>query len=167
MNFPAMLWSMAAAPLPISASTVTRPIAVESAEMNFIDTNLIVYANDKRDLEKQAQALDVIRREIREGTGVISIQVLQEYANTALNKLNQEAGIVLRQLALLETLTIIRPDPPMVRRAVELKMLFQLSFWDASILAAAESAACRQLFSEDLNAGQAFGAIRVINPFKA
>jgi predicted nucleic acid-binding protein len=165
MNFPVMLWSMAAVLLPTSASTVKRPIAVESAEMNFIDTNLIVYANDKRDIEKQAQALDVIRREIREGTGVISIQVMQEYANTALNKLNQEAGIVLRQLALLETLTIIRPDPPMVRRAVELKMLFQLSFWDASILAAAESAACRQLFSEDLNVGQAFGAIRVINPF--
>ncbi len=157
---------MAVVPLLTSASTAKRPIAVESAEMNFIDTNLVVYANDKRDTKKQAQALDVIRREIREGTGVISIQVMQEYATTALNKLNQEAGIVLRQLALLETLTIIRPDPPMVRRAVEIKMLFQLSFWDASILAAAESAACRQLFSEDLNAGQAFGAIRVINPFK-
>jgi len=42
---------------------------------------------------------------------------MQEYANTALNKLNQEAGIVLRQLALLENLTVVHPDPPMVRRA--------------------------------------------------
>lgn len=134
--------------------------------MNFIDTNLIVYANDRRDVKKQEQALDLIRREIREGTGVISIQVMQEYANTALNKLNQEAGIVLRQLALLETLTVVYPDPPMVRRAVELKLLFQLSFWDASILAAAENAGCSQLLSEDLNEGQAYGAIRVVNPFK-
>ncbi len=132
--------------------------------MNFIDTNLIVYANDRRDSRKQQQALDVIRREIRERTGVISIQVLQEFANTALNKLGQEPSVLLRQLALLETLTVVRPDPPMVRRAVELKTLFQLPFWDASILAAAESAGCRHLFSEDLNAGQAYGAIRVINP---
>jgi len=132
--------------------------------MNFIDTNLIVYANDRSDSRKQQRALDVIRREIRERTGVISIQVLQEFANTALNKLGQEPSVLLRQLALLETLTVVRPDPPMVRRAVELKTLFQLSFWDASILAAAESAGCRHLFSEDLNAGQAYGAIRVINP---
>jgi predicted nucleic acid-binding protein len=158
---------MAVIPSPTSILTAKRRTAAKAAEMNFIDTNLIVYANDRRDATKQAQALDLIRREIREGTGVISIQVLQEYANTALNKLNQEAGIVLRQLALLETLTIVQPDPAMVRRAVELKLLFQLSFWDASILASAESAGCQQLFSEDLNTGQAFGSIRVVNPFMA
>lgn len=133
--------------------------------MNFIDTNLIVYANDRRDLQKQQRALEVIRREIHGGTGVISIQVLQEYANTALNKLGQEPAIVLRQLTLLETFTVVRPDPPMVRRAVELKALFQLSFWDASIIAAAENVGCRHLLSEDLNPGQIFGTIRVINPF--
>lgn len=109
--------------------------------------------------------MDVIREEIGKGTGVISIQVLQEYANTALNKLGQDPKVVLRQLALLESLTVICPDPSMVRRAVELKTLFQLSFWDASIIAAAESAGCRHLISEDLNGGQAFGGIRVVNPF--
>ena len=133
--------------------------------MNFLDTNLIVYANDRRDPDKQQRALDVIRREIRTGTGVVSIQVLQEYANTALNKLRQEPAVVLRQLTLLETLTVVCPESAMVQRTVELKTLYQLSFWDAAILAAAESAGCRQVFSEDLNAGQAFGSIRVINPF--
>jgi predicted nucleic acid-binding protein len=141
------------------------PTAVDRCSMNFLDTNLIVYANDRRDKKKQTRALDVIREEIRAGTGVVSIQVLQEYANTALNKLGQEPAIVLRQLTLLEALTVVSPEPPMVRRAVELKALFQLSFWDASILAAAESAGCRHLLSEDLNDGQAFGSIRVINPF--
>ena len=133
--------------------------------MNFIDTDLLVYAHDRRDPIKQEKALEVIRREIRERRGVVSIQVMQEFANTALNKLGQAPAIVLRQLALLESLTVVCPDPPMVRRAVELKALFQLSFWDASILAAAESVGCRQLFSEDLNSGQSFGSIRVINPF--
>ena len=133
--------------------------------MNFIDTNLIVYANDRRDPKKQKCAIEVIQREIRDRTGVVSIQVMQEFANTALNKLAQSPAVVLRQISLLETLMVVRPDPEMVRRAVELKALFQLSFWDSSILAAAENAGCRHLFSEDLNAGQAFGRVRVINPF--
>ncbi|MFP4068628.1 MAG: PIN domain-containing protein [Verrucomicrobiota bacterium] len=134
--------------------------------MDFIDTNLIVYANDRRDREKQARALAVVREAIREGSGVISVQVLQEYANTALNKLGQTPAVVLRQLALLESMTVVRPDPKMVGRAVELKSLFQISFWDASILAAAESAGCRRLFTEDLNEGQVYGAIRVVNPLR-
>ena len=132
--------------------------------MDFIDTNLIVYANDRRDEEKQARALGVVRKAMREGSGVISVQVLQEYANTALNKLGQMPAVVLRQLALLESLEVVRPDPKMVIRAVELKTLYQISFWDASILAAAESASCNRLFTEDLNEGQIYGSIRVINP---
>jgi len=133
--------------------------------MNFIDTNLVVYANDRRDPVKQQCALELIRREAEDRTGVISIQVLQEYANAALNKLGQQSAMVLRQLALLEMLLVVCPDPPMVRRAVELKSLYQLSFWDASILASAESAGCRILYSEDLNVDQVYGTIRVINPF--
>ena len=53
----------------------------------FIDTNVILYANDRRGKKKQDLAVDLIARMIREGNGVISIQVLQEYANVALNKL--------------------------------------------------------------------------------
>lgn len=133
--------------------------------MNFLDTNIIVYANDRRNPDKQAVALDLIRREIREKTGVVSVQVLQEYANTALSKLGQEPAIILRQLTLLEHLTIICPNPTMVRRAVELRALFQLSFWDASIVAAAEEAGCRTLYTEDLSDGQFFNQLRVQNPF--
>ena len=134
--------------------------------MDFIDTNLIVYANDQRDARKQERALDVIQSALRNRTGVVSIQVLQEYANTALNKLHQAKPVVLRQLALLERLIVVRPDPGMVRRAVELTSLFALSFWDASILAAAESAGCTRLLSEDLNAGQAYGSVLVKNPLE-
>jgi predicted nucleic acid-binding protein len=134
--------------------------------MGFIDTNLIVYANDRRDEGKQVRALNVVREAIREASGVISVQVLQEYANTALNKLGQAPAVVLRQLALLESLQVVRPDAKMVSRAVELKSLYQISFSDASILAAAESAGCRRLLSEDLNEGQIYGAVRVINPLR-
>jgi predicted nucleic acid-binding protein len=133
--------------------------------MDFIDTNVIVYANDRRDPRKQDIALNVIGTAMRQRSGVISVQVLQEYANTALAKLRQQPPTVLRQLALLESLTIVRPDAKMVRRSVELQSLFAISFWDASILAAAESAGCRRVLSEDLSDGGIYGTLSVWNPF--
>lgn len=135
--------------------------------MDFIDTNIIVYANDRRDPEKQKRAIEIVKSAIMDGNAAISIQVLQEYANTALNKLNQQRSVVLNQLSLLAQINVVESDPQMVSRAVELTALFQLSFWDASIVAAAEAAGCRNLLSEDLNPGQSYGSVRVVNPLSS
>ena len=91
---------------------------------NFIDTNIIVYANDKRDPVKQRRALEVLSESIRNRTAVISIQVLQEFASVALSKLQQQEDVVLRQLALLRNLEIIEPKHSSVCRAVELRKLY-------------------------------------------
>ena len=74
---------------------------------DFIDTNIVLYANDMRDTAKQQLAVAVIARAIRDDTGVISIQVLQEYAHVALARLGQRQELVLRQLALLEILHVV------------------------------------------------------------
>jgi predicted nucleic acid-binding protein len=131
----------------------------------FIDTNIVIYANDRRAGDKQAQAIAVVTELIRSQTGAISIQVLQEYANTALAKLNQEATVVLRQLRLLESLHIVLPSTVTVRRAVEIREAYQVSFWDAAIIAAAEEAGCDAILSEDLNPGQYYAGVQVVNPF--
>ena len=131
----------------------------------FIDTNLVVYANDRSSGKKQARAIEVIATLMRLGAGVVSIQVLQEYANTALVKLRQESAIVLRQIKLLESLVVVAPTPEMVRRSVEIRNAYQLSFWDVSIVAAAESEGCAFLLSEDLNADQYYSTVQVLNPF--
>ena len=55
--------------------------------------------------------------------------------------------------------------PELVRRAIELHQRFQLSYWDAAILAAAKQMGCHTVFSEDLNAGQNYDGVIVINPF--
>jgi len=68
----------------------------------FIDSNIIVYANDTRDEEKQSKALEIISEHLKSGTGVLSTQVLQKFAHVALNKLHQRQDVVLRQLVLLE-----------------------------------------------------------------
>lgn len=131
----------------------------------FIDSNIVVYANDRRELRRQQIAVQVVAECMRNDTGVISVQVLQEYANVALGKLKQSSDIVLRQLHLLEALEIVAPSPQMVRRTVEIRQAYGISFWDAGIVAAAEHAACEVILSEDLNTGHYYAGIRVDNPF--
>ena len=131
----------------------------------FIDTNLVVYANDRSDGKKQARAIEVIATLMRLEAGAVSIQVLREYANVALTKLKQESAIVLRQIKLLESLIVVAPTPEMVRRSIEIRNAYQLSFWDASIVTAAESEGCAYLLSEDLNANQYYATVQVLNPF--
>jgi predicted nucleic acid-binding protein len=134
-------------------------------KQSFIDSNIIVYANDARDKEKQAIALNVITEHMKSGTGVISTQVLQEYAHVALNKLHQRQDVILRQLVLLEEMTVIQQSPALIRRAIEIKAAYQISFWDACIIAAAEHAKCNVILSEDMNASQFYSGIVMQNPF--
>lgn len=134
-------------------------------ELEFIDSNVVVYANDSRDGAKQKRALDIIGAAMHAGSGVISTQVLQEYAHIALGKLGQRQEVVLRQLTLLERLHVVPQTPALVRRAVELRGLYGISFWDAAIVAAAESRGCTRILSEDLNAGQFYSSVAVANPF--
>ena len=131
----------------------------------FIDTNLIVYANDGRDPDKQNKAITLIQTLMKDGLGVISSQVLQEYANTALTKLHQQHTIVLRQLTLLESFEIVLLKPLLIRRAIEIRSAYGITFWDSCIISAAESAGCDSIYAEDLNAGQYYSGIRLLNPF--
>ena len=131
----------------------------------FIDTNVIIYANDARDEQKQKRALAIVAEHMRLGTGVISTQVLQEYAHVALNKLHQRQDVILRQLVLLEGLEVIPQSPLLIRRSVEIKTTYQISFWDACIISAAEHAKCNMILSEDLNNGQFYSGIAMENPF--
>ena len=132
---------------------------------SFIDSNLVVYANDCRDPEKQNKALLLIKELMVSGVGVISTQVLQEYVNVALNKLEQSHDVVLRQLSLLESFEVVQISPAMVKRAVEIKVAYNISFWDANIISAAEYADCDVIYSEDLNSGQFYSGIKMKNPF--
>ena len=85
-----------------------------------MDTNLLVYANDRSAKDKQTRAIDVIQHLMRAQNGMLSIQVLQEYANVALTKLSQDPAVVLRQLRLLESLKVITPTTEMLRRGIEI-----------------------------------------------
>lgn len=54
----------------------------------------------------------------------------------------------------------------LVFAAIEVKVRYQISYWDAAIIAGAEALGARELYSEDLNDGKMYGSVRVVNPFK-
>lgn len=131
----------------------------------FIDTNVVVYANDHRDPGKRSQAERWLRRAAEEDEIVISTQVLQEFAAVALAKLGLDPQVVISQVQLLGGARVVPVSTELVARAVTICAQYRVSYWDASILAAAESAGCTELYSEDLNAGQVYAGVRVVNPF--
>lgn len=132
----------------------------------FLDTNILVYAVDKRDPAKYERAIETVKRQLRNGSGVISTQVLQEFASVALNKLRQRADVIVAELSLFESMEVVQVTPALIRRALELHGLHQLNFWDAAILAAAEAARCTRLWSEDFAPGSIHGQLRVENPLE-
>ena len=131
----------------------------------FFDTNVLVYAavGTGKDESKRKRALDLIQSEDF-GT---SAQVLQEFFVTVVKK-------ALRPLSAAQALEWIEQwaafpcqpiDRELVQIAVGLSERFTISYWDAAILAAAEALGSRIVYSEDLNDGQQYGEVRVINPF--
>jgi predicted nucleic acid-binding protein len=130
----------------------------------FLDTNILVYAVDRSDPVKFARSRALLDTFKRDFAGVISTQVLQEFAAVALAKLLQPEEIVLRELTLFENFEVVLATPSLIRRGVELRKEFQLHLWDATILAAAEHAGCEVLYSEDFQAGETYGSVRAENP---
>jgi predicted nucleic acid-binding protein len=130
----------------------------------FLDTNLLVYMFDRRDGDKQAKARAKVQSCLLNGNGVISTQVLQEYASVALVKFQHPAEAVLGEMKIFDSFETVQLTPELIRSGVRLSDEKQLHFWDATILAAAEYAGCDVLYSEDFQAGATYGNLRVENP---
>ncbi len=133
---------------------------------DFLDTNILVYAYDVSDPRKQSMAQELTRRALA-GEFLISVQVLSEFASTLLHKISPPAtaGQLVSILDAFAPIKTISPDQETVRRAVEARNAYGLHFYDAMIIAAAEQAACKRIWSEDLNLGQQYFGVVVENPF--
>lgn len=134
---------------------------------SFIDTNVLVYADAADAAAKQACATALIAQHLREGSGVISTQVLHEFVNAALRKLALPLDIVRARVRLYSRFETVNASSTAVLEALDLHALHQVSFWDALILQAARQSGCVQLLTEDLHAGGVVGGVRIVNPFAA
>ena len=134
---------------------------------SFFDTNVLIYADDKAAPAKQRRALDLVAEHRRARTGVVSLQVLQEYFVAVTRKLRVDAAIARRKIELLAEFDVAVPEVQDILAAIDLHRLHGFSFWDALILRAAKQAGCSVLFSEDLQPAREIDGVRIVNPFQS
>jgi predicted nucleic acid-binding protein len=133
---------------------------------SFFDTNILIYADDKGAPAKQKRAVELVSEHRRSRTGVISLQVLQEYFVTVTRKLHVDARVARRKVELLAEFDVASPDVADVLAAIDLHRLHDINFWDALIVRSAKQAGCSVLFSEDLQAAREIDGVRIINPLQ-
>jgi predicted nucleic acid-binding protein len=132
---------------------------------SFFDTNILVYADDKSAPSKQRRAVELVAEHRRAGTGVLSMQVLQEYFVTVTRKLGVEASIARRKVELLAEFDVASPDIGDILAAIDLHRLHGYSFWDSLVLRSAKQAGCSLLLTEDMQTDREIDGIRIVNPF--
>ena len=136
-----------------------------NGDLKFTDTNLFLYAFDDSDPVKGPRAEEWLSSLWDDRTGRISFQVLIEFYSVIRRKRPSEshdARVFVRKLLDWQP---VGPNVETLESAWHLQDRYQLSWWDALIVAAAEAQGCRYLLSEDLQHEQSFGVVTVINPF--
>lgn len=131
----------------------------------FLDTNILLYADDLDAGQKQDLAIEIIEAAISSGKGVISTQVAQEYFVNATNKLGIQPDEAKRRIELLCCLDVVRIRVEDILDAIDLNRLHQLTLWDALIVRSAAGAGCDRVLTEDLQHGQVIGGVKIENPF--
>jgi predicted nucleic acid-binding protein len=139
----------------------------ESSSLQFVDTNVLIYAHDVSAGAKHIRARDLIRGLWQSGEGCLSVQVVQEFYVNVTQKVSRPippvaAGRIIADLAVWP---LHSPGIEDVLDAIQLQGRYKISFWDAMIVTSAIHLGCHQLWSEDLNPGQIYDAVTVVNPF--
>lgn len=131
----------------------------------FVDTNVLVYAADGA--TPVGRKTRIARELLRQRGLQLSVQVLNEFTANARHpaKLNLDARQEQEWLERWLLFPIASVTVDTFLAAMVLHARYQVSHWDALILASAREADCTVVYSEDLNHGQDFGGLHVINPF--
>ena len=133
----------------------------------FLDTNILLYAYDLDAPSKRAVAKGILEEAwLQPGRTAVSVQVLQEFHVNFVRSGHSisEASLIVGDFT---SWTVIENSLSLFQQGLRLQSRWQISLWDAMILAAAESSGARELLTEYLNHGQNYGQVCVINPFLA
>ncbi|MCY3941692.1 MAG: PIN domain-containing protein [Gammaproteobacteria bacterium] len=137
-----------------------------SAERCFIDTNVLVYLFDADSPGKQARSRELLE-EVAD-SAVLSTQVLAEFYVAVTRKLGKPLPAIKARDA-VESLCELEVRPvhtTLVKSAIRRSRDSQLSYWDALIIETAMESDASTLFTEDLQHGQKFDHLRVVDPFR-
>ena len=133
----------------------------------FVDTNVLVYAHDITAGSKHIQAKTLIGNLWNSGHGCLSIQVLQEFYVTVVQKVANPLlpEVTARIISDLSQWRLHVPEVDDVLEAIDIHQRNRLSFWDALIICSAKKLGCTVLLTEDLNNGQFYEGVQAQNPF--
>ena len=135
----------------------------------FVDTNILMYAHDASAGSKHERAKALVEELWRDRTGVVSTQVLQELSVNLRKKVRRPLDGKATRDIVADYLTwqVIVNSGESILEAIDLESRYQISFWDALVVQAAQASGAETLYSEDLSDGQTYGSVRVVNPLRA
>src|ERR1039457_489016 len=134
----------------------------------FLDTNIFVYSFDHDSASKARRAKQLIHQAVATRKGMVSYQVVQEFFNVALRRFAQPMAVAEAEQYLgtvFRPLLAVQSSQALYSAALRLQDRHRLSWYDAVIVAGAMERGCSLLYSEDLQSGRSFGALRIENPF--
>jgi len=142
-----------------------RPVQRARPPRTFLDTNILLYCDDPVNLAKQRRALELVLEHRAQRTGVVSLQVLQEYFYNATRKLGLDSGLVRQKVEAYARFEVVEPVAGDIFAAIDLHRLHHISYWDALVVHCARKSGCRVVLTEDLQHGQEIDGVRIFNPF--
>ena len=133
----------------------------------FVDTNILVYARDASEKDKQIKAREWITHLWKTRSGRLSYQSFNEYYVVTTQRLKPGLSKVQARsdLKALEAWNPLNVDKNVIDNAWKIQDRYQFSWWDSLILSAAQIQGCEVLLSEDLQDGQIVDGVKIVNPF--
>jgi predicted nucleic acid-binding protein len=132
--------------------------------MRFVDTNILIYSVCFEDTAKSEKACDLLDS----GDLALSVQVFQEFYTQVTRPSRSSRLTHAQAIGFIDAwlrFPVQAMTVPLMQAAFSTKERWQISYWDAAIIEAARSAGCAEVLSEDLQSGQSYGGVRVVNPF--
>lgn len=132
----------------------------------FVDTNILLYSISG--VPAEARKRDLARAVLMRKDIALSVQVLQEFYVQA-TQARKRAATHAQAVQIVDGLKIFPVAPitvALMDLAFRIAERYQISYWDAAIVAAAQGLGCHTLLSEDLSDGQIYGGVTVVNPFR-
>ena len=132
----------------------------------FLDTNVLLYAASTR--IDEPRKFEVAEQLLSKTYFGLSGQVLAEFISNLKKRISVPPTLeeTVSWLDLLSNFPTVPVDEKLVRAGVAVSQRYQVSYWDGAIIAAADRLGAPTLYTEDLNHGQTYGSVKVINPFK-
>ncbi len=131
----------------------------------FLHSNFFVYLFSENEPAKRHRCREILQKAEAKVHFVVSTQVMKEFAAVMIGKFKMAPLVVKNIIDDLSEFEVIITDTYLIKEAIDIHLLHQLSFWDSLIVSAAKNANCSMVLTEDMDDGQVIEGVTIQNPF--